>query len=78
MLEGVRKSQKTRKLIVREESEPSWEYGHNPRSRPVDLLMNLATVVLDKQKGPTSHDVVATFKRLIKVDRAGHTGTLVI
>jgi tRNA U55 pseudouridine synthase TruB len=40
--------------------------------------MNLETVVLDKQKGPTSHDVVANFKRLIKVDRAGHTGTLVI
>lgn len=74
----VRGSQRTRKLVVREESEPSWEYGHNPRSRPVDLLMNLATVVLDKQHGPTSHDVVATFKRLVKVNRAGHTGTLVI
>jgi len=77
-LREMRKSQRTRKLIVREESEPSWEYGHNPRSRPVDLLMNLATVVLDKQKGPTSHDAVATFKRLVKVDRAGHTGTLEI
>lgn len=66
-----------RKLIVREESETSWEYGCNPRSRPVDLLMNSASVVLDKQRGPTSHDVVATFKGLTKIGRAGHTGTLV-
>lgn len=69
---------KARKLIVREESEPSWEYGYNPRSRPVDMLMNSAAVVLDKQGGPTSHDVVASFKRLVKLRRAGHTGTLVI
>jgi tRNA U55 pseudouridine synthase TruB len=77
-LREEKKLTKARKLIVREESEPSWEYGYNPRSRPVDLLMNSAAVILDKQRGPTSHDVVASFKRLAKLDRAGHTGTLAI
>lgn len=73
-----KRSMKARKLTVREESEPSWEYGYNPRSRPVDMLMNMASVILDKQEGPTSHDVVASFKRLAKLGRAGHTGTLAV
>lgn len=33
-------------------------------------------LVLDKPAGPTSHDVVQTARRLLKVKKAGHTGTL--
>ena len=41
---------------------------------------NVATIagalLVDKPAGPTSHDVVAFVRRALKVDRAGHTGTL--
>ncbi len=33
-------------------------------------------LLIDKPAGPTSHDVVAFVRRTLKVDRAGHTGTL--
>src|SRR5687768_4073476 len=33
-------------------------------------------VLVDKRSGPTSHDVVETFRRRAKVKKVGHTGTL--
>ncbi len=33
-------------------------------------------LVIDKPPGPTSHDVVAVVRRALRVERAGHTGTL--
>jgi tRNA pseudouridine55 synthase len=33
-------------------------------------------LVIDKPCGPTSHDVVASVRRAIGIDRVGHTGTL--
>ena len=33
-------------------------------------------LVIDKPAGPTSHDVVAVVRRMLGVDRVGHTGTL--
>lgn len=33
-------------------------------------------LVIDKPEGPTSHDVVARTRRLLKTKRVGHTGTL--
>lgn len=32
--------------------------------------------MIDKPKGPTSHDVVAQLRRALKVKKVGHTGTL--
>lgn len=33
-------------------------------------------LVIDKPAGPTSHDVVATIRRLLRLEKVGHTGTL--
>src|SRR5438477_12573665 len=33
-------------------------------------------LVVDKPAGPTSHDVVARVRRILKEPRVGHTGTL--
>jgi tRNA pseudouridine55 synthase len=33
-------------------------------------------IIVDKPKGPTSHDVVARVRRIMKTRRVGHTGTL--
>lgn len=33
-------------------------------------------LIVDKPAGPTSHDVVATARRALKLNRIGHTGTL--
>ena len=33
-------------------------------------------IVVDKPEGPTSHDVVARVRRVLREKRVGHTGTL--
>jgi tRNA pseudouridine55 synthase len=33
-------------------------------------------LIIDKPEGPTSHDVVARVRRLFRISRVGHTGTL--
>ncbi len=62
--------------ITREESDTSELYGHNPYSRPIDLLLKYGLIVLDKPQGPTSNQVVAWIKDLLGVKKAGQTGTL--
>jgi H/ACA ribonucleoprotein complex subunit 4 len=38
--------------------------------------MSLGAINLDKTSGPTSHEVAAWVKRILEVDKAGHSGTL--
>ncbi|MEM7819655.1 MAG: RNA-guided pseudouridylation complex pseudouridine synthase subunit Cbf5 [Candidatus Aenigmatarchaeota archaeon] len=52
------------------------EYGKYPGSRSVDELIKNGIIILDKWPGPTSHDVVATIKKIFGLKRAGHSGTL--
>ena len=61
---------------VREESETSESYGYYPLNRPVELLLSYGMVVVDKPRGPTSHQVVAWLKDILGVKKAGQTGTL--
>jgi len=76
MLNLLNELRKPRRLVIREESTTSWDYGWNPNLRRLDQLMDSGVIVLDKQSGPTSHDFVATLKRLLNLKKAGHSGTL--
>ena len=53
--------------------------GPRPKAqglRPKAARAIAGALLIDKPPGPTSHDVVAFVRRALKVDRAGHTGTL--
>ena len=65
-----------REELVRIEAETDWSYGEDPNKRPVEKLLRLGVINLDKHRGPTSHEVAATLKQIIGVDNAGHGGTL--
>ncbi|HXV38201.1 MAG TPA: RNA-guided pseudouridylation complex pseudouridine synthase subunit Cbf5, partial [Nitrosopumilaceae archaeon] len=39
-------------------------------------LLEYGLIILDKPPGPTSHEVVAWVKRILKIPKAGHSGTL--
>ena len=41
-----------------------------------DRLSKSGILLIDKDKGPTSHDVVASLRRLLGIRRIGHSGTL--
>jgi len=44
--------------------------------RFLEEYIKYGLIVVDKQAGPTSHEIVAWVKRLLELDRAGHGGTL--
>ncbi|HET7344537.1 MAG TPA: RNA-guided pseudouridylation complex pseudouridine synthase subunit Cbf5 [Nitrososphaeraceae archaeon] len=54
----------------------SEKYGYYPDKRPVSELLQYGVILLDKPPGPTSHEVVAWTKRLLGIEKAGHSGTL--
>ncbi|MCD6361952.1 MAG: RNA-guided pseudouridylation complex pseudouridine synthase subunit Cbf5 [Armatimonadetes bacterium] len=66
----------TRDVIVKAEEETNPEYGCPPDKRPLDEHIKFGLVVVDKTPGPTSHEVAAWIKKLLRLDRVGHGGTL--
>lgn len=52
------------------------KYGYYPDQRPIRELLDYGLIPIDKPAGPTSHEVVAWVKRILEVDKAGHSGTL--
>ena len=64
------------KMIVLDEEPADDSHGSSPSSRPVQAMLDYGLVTLDKPRGPTSHEVVAWTKKLLGVDKAGHSGTL--
>ena len=51
-------------------------YGHYPDKRPIGSLLDYGLVLIDKPGGPTSHEVVAWVKKILEIEKAGHSGTL--
>lgn len=66
----------TRTVITRAEEETAPDLGCPPDRRPLQRHIKLGILNLDKQPGPTSHEVVAWVKKLMELDKAGHGGTL--
>lgn len=50
--------------------------GYSPIARPIDELKNYGVINLDKPANPSSHEVVAWVKKILKVEKTGHSGTL--
>jgi H/ACA ribonucleoprotein complex subunit 4 len=51
-------------------------YGHYPDKRPIEDLLEYGLILVDKPPGPASHEVVAWVKRILEIEKAGHSGTL--
>jgi H/ACA ribonucleoprotein complex subunit 4 len=51
-------------------------YGYLPDKRPIESLLNYGLILVDKPAGPTSHEVVAWIKRILDIEKTGHSGTL--
>jgi tRNA pseudouridine55 synthase len=66
----------TRRMVVLDEEPTDPDHGWAPSSRPVHAMLEYGLIPLDKPRGPTSHEVVAWTKKLLGVEKAGHSGTL--
>jgi H/ACA ribonucleoprotein complex subunit 4 len=63
-------------MVVLDEEPTDPDHGWPPASRPAKEILEYGLIPLDKPRGPTSHEVVAWTKRLLGVEKAGHSGTL--
>ncbi|KAF6006558.1 centromere/microtubule-binding protein cbf5 [Brettanomyces bruxellensis] len=50
--------------------------GSSPLNRNIKDYVSSGVINLDKPSNPSSHEVVAWIKRILRVDKTGHSGTL--
>ena len=52
------------------------KYGRKPEERQAADIIRYGVINLDKTAGPTSHEVAAWTKKILKLSSVGHGGTL--
>ena len=50
--------------------------GSSPLARPLKEHLSYGVINLDKPANPSSHEVVSWIKRILRVEKTGHSGTL--
>ena len=63
-------------LIKINDSTTDENYGYYPYKRPIENLLNYGLILLDKPPGHTSHEIVSYVKKILGLEKAGHSGTL--
>ncbi len=63
-------------MLIKDPDTLPDRWGKKPSDRSVGELLQSGVVALDKQSGPTSHQVTAWAKAALHVNRMGHGGTL--
>merc|ERR1712025_709872 len=64
------------KLNVRTNHYTPLPHGASPLKRDLQNYVRSGFLNLDKPANPSSHEVVAWIKRILRVDKTGHSGTL--
>ncbi|PFH57790.1 hypothetical protein XA68_14554 [Ophiocordyceps unilateralis] len=64
------------KLLVRTGHFTPIPNGCSPLKRDIKSYISSGVINLDKPSNPSSHEVVAWVKRILRVDKTGHSGTL--
>lgn len=64
------------KLNVRSNHFTPVSNGFNPVNRPIQEHLKYGVINLDKPSNPSSHEVVAWIKKILKTEKTGHSGTL--
>ncbi|CAH4034534.1 H/ACA ribonucleoprotein complex subunit 4 [Pieris brassicae] len=64
------------RLNVRTNHYTPLPFGHSPLKRPISEYVKSGFINVDKPSNPSSHEVVSWIKRILKVEKTGHSGTL--
>ncbi|KAK4227588.1 putative rRNA pseudouridine synthase [Podospora fimiseda] len=65
------------KMIIRTAKyTPISDHGCSPHMRDIKSYVSSGVINLDKPSNPSSHEVVAWMKRILRVEKTGHSGTL--
>ncbi|MEK6839972.1 MAG: RNA-guided pseudouridylation complex pseudouridine synthase subunit Cbf5, partial [Nanoarchaeota archaeon] len=63
-------------ILIKHDSETNPKYGCSPEKRPMKQLIEYGMININKVQGPTSHQVADYVKKILNVNKAGHSGTL--
>ena len=63
-------------FLIREEADTDPDYGSYPYNRPIEEYIRKGIVIIDKPMGPTSHEIVTWVRKILELDKTGHSGTL--
>ncbi len=50
--------------------------GKSPSERSIEEALEFGVVCIDKPQGPSSHEVSAFARKILNIEKTGHTGTL--
>ncbi|KIK71155.1 hypothetical protein GYMLUDRAFT_66363 [Collybiopsis luxurians FD-317 M1] len=64
------------KLLVRSSHFTPIPSGCSPLKRDITSYIKSGVINLDKPSNPSSHEVVAWLRRILRVEKTGHSGTL--
>ncbi|MGN6348855.1 MAG: RNA-guided pseudouridylation complex pseudouridine synthase subunit Cbf5 [Candidatus Nitrosocosmicus sp.] len=63
-------------LVKINDSLTDENYGFYPFKRPIENLFIYGLILLDKPPGHTSHEIVSYIKKILRLEKTGHSGTL--
>ncbi len=63
-------------LLIKYDEHFSDKFGKNPYERTLTELLEKGYVNIDKFSGPSSHQTTDYLKKILNVNKAGHSGTL--
>jgi H/ACA ribonucleoprotein complex subunit 4 len=64
------------RLVVRTGHYTPIPVGSSPLKRTLKNYITYGVINMDKPANPSSHEVVAWIKRILRVEKTGHSGTL--
>jgi len=67
---------KKRKRLVKIKAKTNPNFGLTPSERSVEDLLYNGLINLDKPRGPTSHQIDSWVKKILDIEKVGHSGTL--
>lgn len=63
-------------MLRKRDEKYSPELGCDPYERSLEQLFEKGYIVVDKDSGPTSHETTDNVKKILGLEKAGHSGTL--
>ena len=65
-----------RETLIKSQDATDVRSGKRPSERPIGEYIQKGVINLDKPAGPTSHEVTSWVKKILELEKAGHSGTL--
>ncbi len=65
-----------REVLTKVEENSNQDYGKSPEERTVGESLYYGIININKSQGPSSHQITDYVKKILEINKAGHSGTL--